>query len=1240
MKQSKRETVNEILISENKEKEQQDYKKLAEEFKDPLMVEQTHSDANDVITHSDNAELMQEKQAKSIKRVNSLMPAGMSNKMKKSNAYAHQQMHQDMQINEELLDQKQQQEGLQDGQGAGYESFPESLKNAITALSKWGKTKAESSGPVKEAAKRLTEAKDEKSAAESLGRLFLAAIKYLDLRADQWHLWFGDGRKRLKQIREFVDQAYLYSADTSAVFGETMQEQMDSLNQESFEKPERYQRHVRNAEYLRDLKNISNKGEVSDTHIRPEKKLTKKHFEKIYDILGDLNNLGLMDDILMSTDEEAIANKEANTVKLLELKEMTRDYQRGLAMGYEVEYSRAVYAEIAISIIDKLIAEIDKGHDMQALVDAKIAEYNATENKRFDQMDESYSIANSFPLAKYEDDAQKIFTNNHYIEAYKNDPKNKEKIDKFKKSERYSLDYLITRDILNRMSNEGNPEYFSKGLLIKEAERKDYYVRMLRRRAQGNLMKEVAGVGTKVAEGYKAKIEEAVSKNDYEVIAQMAESIINTDIEKLRTGMYENPGLTISRLTKIKMMKAYIPYITVNAKKCGLDPNGIAKLTVCCDMADYIETEHSLAIRHYAKGEVYMDEAQLEDEASKSRIHRYASHIKKNQDPLIKAEGEKLESLYDDYNAKSMLKDPDETYRKSMLNTENNMILNSVNEVETLGRFIEDEKSYTPEQFDEKLKSRVETIDKALNICRTFLKKQKKTDSQSARIDGIQEYIEQLKAQKKHLTKNMTYEKGIAEVFDKESEHVWNVLKGISLDYSTKYDGSDLITRERYDEKMHLATGSLSELLEKCNSQLDCLGEGEKYAELKTRLTQHRDKTSSRLEKLRATSYEDYMKLYEVYFVTDMLNLSESDEKRGKMITDETMAFEAKVTEYSNYMDSIQEKNRVKKDEIPGEKPAEKTGIELEKEVNAYFKKREESSNIAKEYSDFKNSVKAKLDSLSDEELENADDVVELVLGKETSMEDIMDKILSAPYADITMEDVDITKSASGLTVLPAAQGVMLGGDDIGPVGLYCIKFFDDPKFAQRMGLKEEHKEDFEKLKRSVCELQILSTKYNLFSHILLKKPFQIPTGMSEIKDKAAKQINERFNSIYSKRNTCFIKLMETKFEKLCTEYTSFLLDNDIKMLIEKEPGVEVDYNERFEKFESMIDTKGMDQQQIYKAKYEFLDKGFKEKMDNVEKMNDEDKAKVNGVRGYPFEAGFAAFTGMMRRMYYKKKIK
>ncbi len=38
------------------------------------------------------------------------------------------------------------------------------------------------------------------------------SVKYLDLRAGQWHLWFGEGRRRLKQVyeakRELIDQGF------------------------------------------------------------------------------------------------------------------------------------------------------------------------------------------------------------------------------------------------------------------------------------------------------------------------------------------------------------------------------------------------------------------------------------------------------------------------------------------------------------------------------------------------------------------------------------------------------------------------------------------------------------------------------------------------------------------------------------------------------------------------------------------------------------------------------------------------------------------------------------------------------------------------------------------------------------------------------------------------------------------------------------------------------------------------
>ena len=157
--------------------------------------------------------------------------------------------------------------------------LPESARKLITDVSMWKKTNTETAEDVKKAAENLIKATDDETAAECLGQLVKAAIAYLDDHVDNYHIWFGNGRKRMAQMRVIIKDCYAFSAEAPKEYKDKINENINEYAEEENLTEDRINLFIRDGVALFGTR--TKEVEAGDIKAVPVKELNSEEEQKV-----------------------------------------------------------------------------------------------------------------------------------------------------------------------------------------------------------------------------------------------------------------------------------------------------------------------------------------------------------------------------------------------------------------------------------------------------------------------------------------------------------------------------------------------------------------------------------------------------------------------------------------------------------------------------------------------------------------------------------------------------------------------------------------------------------------------------------------------------------------------------------------------------------------------------------------------------------------------------------------------
>ncbi len=1202
----------------NKNKQQSTFTKIREEFEQKPEITKSlpmAEEIKEIKVDQDHQEILNEQRNKTMRE----MPETL--KEHKENIQGHGHV-----IDINAIDEEAQQEGP-----VGMDRFPVSLTNAINALVGWEKVKAVSSAPVKEAAEKLMGAEDDATASKRLGELLDVSIKYLDLRNDQWHLWFGEGRRRLKQVKTFIDEAYAFSATAPAVYDETIKTCMDTFYSQSMEKPEKYHRFVENAELLRD---INAQGQIMDEkplHIKVENKLTQKKFNKLLELFTGTDNLGY-DDLHFESPEAAALNKKTNIKILQTLKNKSNDLVRGFAMDLKVklEAERFINVRANMMTIDYMLEHIDEQMDPQAILTQKKNEAVDVINDELEELDKFYGIANGYKVAEDKEDFKKLIKEpgNTWIKEFKDDPNNKELLDQFKAESEANPSVSVDDRIIEKLRNEyrlsGNPRAWYTDFHISGQERDARYIRMLKRKAKGRLTKEAAGTGARTMASLKLKMDEMVDKNDLAAAGRMVKDLLNTDLDGLRRNMMSQINMYTSRLYEILALRDYMPYITANAKAIGLSPDDLARLDGYCDVAGKIDETHKENRVLFANGNVYLDDEEFNDSRFLDTIKKYAVHIDsyKNQDYSQMVETISLN--YETYNevVKGYKKtNTDELLKAAVIKKEDSVMDDGMKEVKTLSRFNGDETSFNEEQYDAKKQRLMDHIDYMILTCNAYIKNEK--DETSDRYKRIQRRIEELEKEKTALEGITSYQQGVRELFNAEDVAVDKDVSGVSADYVIRgglHSQDVAMTEETFEAAKKRAMDIMKELVAKCDAQIERLYKGVGTEDLIMDISSIKNKRNRQITRLSKISFGEYEEICKLRIFSNFLEVCEYDDETKSA---DKQAFDALCGQY--------------KQQRQKEKYVRPDGQEVIEKSKQYEEDRSKDMALVLNVKDFEEKMS---DFIRDhDEYDTAEEVL-LAYDKEAhTAGSIMTKFFDNRYSDMKLGDVMFCRMVGSFCPLINSPVLRGGAEDIMMWQEYISRLLDDGEFAEKMGVLPAHEAQMDEFRGMVDEMLVISTRRTVINQ-LMKSNLKFNTeGFSNKKKALARQISNLYNDAFAHSNKSMMSLMEKKYSEFIHKFTEFMMKNNIKSSVPKDDGGEVDYMARVEAFENLAVKDDMSEKEAIRAKIDILKRALDKKFPDTTNMTEADKNVVKSVSGLRMGDNLTSHIMVLKRDYYEKLL-
>ncbi|MCR4798258.1 MAG: hypothetical protein K5853_07410 [Lachnospiraceae bacterium] len=112
------------------------------------------------------------------------------------------------------------------------QKMPLECKKALKVINGWKKTKAETSGPVKEAAERIMNASSEEERAEAVSDFLLSCIHYLDAN-DKLVKMTPTGRRRLRAVRAAISEVSDFASGAGEVYVKSIATKLGTTEEES-----------------------------------------------------------------------------------------------------------------------------------------------------------------------------------------------------------------------------------------------------------------------------------------------------------------------------------------------------------------------------------------------------------------------------------------------------------------------------------------------------------------------------------------------------------------------------------------------------------------------------------------------------------------------------------------------------------------------------------------------------------------------------------------------------------------------------------------------------------------------------------------------------------------------------------------------------------------------------------------------------------------------------------------------
>lgn len=998
--------------------------------------------------------------------------------------------------------------------------MPEAFRTELMNVFSWTDLNKESSQPVADACRALfrTEGHDSEEFRENLQKLAEVCHTYLGQKERQWHWWFGDGRRRMRSVRNIIRYAESYFSgnmqmhaperakeDEKARTKRMLKEQKAALNETDEKLILHYQ-----AKELLPLLSDNKQAETQDE----EKALSVKDFNKavrmLKDIdlgevrvgniremmiyatqndkairrwkkLGDTVDRGLAQDMDISEEDLTLVMSSRKAVDEIQnhidlmIRRCANYYYANTAGEAELnspEYKE--YADLQKEYNESAIAKAKKTAEIKTLCDAEISKEKDAD---FNDLNLRYKMGHSHMAHKIVnlEDRRKKYEELNVM----NDPEVLAEFEKKKVRSTVDPTKLHVRIVDQTLAEHGDERvvYYDASLQKDSLDAKNRWVHYMQRRAKGKLIGRAKAVSAAKKDELVKTFEDLKSGKEIDKASFTAtlRSLIIKDakeIQRMEEEFIKKPEKYMLRIELLSVVQKYMNTLLDRRDELGLSEKEVNSLLMSRFVSEDAEKRNEDIINTYDTGEgCFFEPEEISDKTFRTNVNDYCTHLKRRKTKEAEERSDRIRKVFEVQKRISGMEelDSEATFLQETVDASQTILNDADKQVEEALTQTDDTKAFTEKEYEEYKKNWLKKYNSA-NRLHEKLGLSTVPKSQTAIIEARQKMHADLK-QKKIAFDASTYSDTVKTIFKKKAEALDNALKKTSASFLT---GSVFYSDDAFEKDKKKALKILEGGVLLFNRQIQAMGNIDQAGDAIEWLTSRRDKLLKMRSGIEKLEYDAYMDIAAIENVQNWLQLCDTDEDtvnlRQERLSHLKDLYDGTLEGVKN--GSIMEDvNRVKQEDV-------------RKEYATYTENRRKNHPVhdaKKELQDEINGILAMPDEELEEKLgENNNDWGLLLPGNKDANQRI-NEVLNKTCLSTEMDDVKKIAELRGLHDGSALRYMRLGSDDVTAVLFYLQRIMNDPGFAKEMKIDDPAFIESLKVKWSkIMVLAAISTDINL----------------------------------------------------------------------------------------------------------------------------------------------------------------